>query len=624
MPIETTLALTIAPILGVSPEAVSANTEKQEALQQIWKDLHEEHPGLARSISHLNDPSDLLKLPEGERTTFVDFCIRHQECLKMIFGYATTATPLFMQYLFPPFISIHDRNLAIAFASSGVFVNVALTGMIAGPVFADAISSTLSFISSCRKEGPKAATKRLVASLWPQEWSAKATRAVEARGKAVGYGSYTIALQQVFRICLPLLRLGLQSITVYGSFLLSKAIAQGALNAEASAGVDIGQTPAEMNFMYYWIIAVSTVLYARDVNAAVAEYVRLPKSEEQIQAEKVSKEIEKIDFMGVKAEVRMVKTELAAWLERAQHAFLASSEHFKTQFNALDLSEGRFAVGFEVLIDHLIKNDRKTVYADLAKTVRLNPDALIELSSKLLRSKTDLSEEDKASLTEQIQNIIDRYRGALEFNTQQASEKRLQELSEILKDTPTMRYEAHPFTRLFRSVAEGAGTYTSLVFAFGLMPFVINGTGCDTFFAAVATGVVYYFSNICFAGAFKTVGDRMRRAATRWSEARRESIIDILATVLGLGTGSLASGTAAFQTSGPTPDGLLGDILSVLTGADTALVSSLSAVNAAGENSLGGVGLWGSILSGGHSACVWLSHRLGMEYGKEQSQNLLG
>lgn len=617
----STFAIDIAPILGVSPEAVSADIEKQKALQRFCKALNEEHPELAWAMLHLNNPSDLLKLPEESRTVFVDFCIKHQKRLKAIFGYATTATPLFFQYLFPPFVSIHDRDLAIAFASSGTFVNVALTGMIAGPVFTDAIGSCLSFISSCRKEGPKAATQKLMESLWPEEWTAKAARAVEARGKDAGYGSCTLALQQVLRVCLPLLRLGFQGVTTYGSFLLSKALAQGALDAEASADVDIGQTSAEMNFIYYWIIATNTVLYARDVNATIAKYVRLPKSEDQIQAEWVRKEIEKIDFMHVKAEIKTVKTELSAWLIRGQQEFLASAEHFKTQFNALDFSIDTFAANFEILISNIIKNDRKTVHADPTKTVRLNPDVLMKLAEKLIKAKTDITEIDRTHLIAQVQAIVDKHRGTLELNTQRTSKRRLEELTEILKDTPTMQYETHPFTLLFRSIAQGAGTYTSLVFAFGMIPFVINGTGCDDFFATVAAGTVYYFSNICFTEAFKTAGDRLRRAAARWNEARGESIIDILATILGLGTGGLASGTAAYQTSGPAPGGLLGDILSVLTGTKTELISSISGVNAGGENSLGGISLWGSILSGGRSACIWLSNYLGSGDGKWQEFN---
>lgn len=185
------------------------SSDQQTLFATFAASLVEEYPDLAKALAHLNDPKDLEKLDDTQKNCFVSFLIKNKTTLKILLGYLTTAWPLFIQYLYPPFVSIHDRNLADVFSASGIFVNVALTGVVAGPVFADAIINALQYIKKSTYEGkPVEAFNEMVAYWWPKEWTAEQKAYLAERAAREGRGSAYIALQQLISLGLPLMRLG--------------------------------------------------------------------------------------------------------------------------------------------------------------------------------------------------------------------------------------------------------------------------------------------------------------------------------------------------------------------------------------------------------------------------------
>lgn len=592
--------------------------DTQHLFESFERNLVEEYPDLAKSLSLLKDPKSLEDLPEDQKNCFLDFLLKYQNPLKILLGYATTAWPLFIQYLYPPFVSIADKTLAGIFSGSGVFVNVALTGVVAGPVFADAIIAALSFLKKAFYDHkPGEAISETIEYWWPREWTAEQMAYLTARAHESGKGSAYTALQQALNLSMPLLRAGIASLSAYGSWILAKSFAAGALEAEAETCYPFELDSQVLQFTYWWILVSNAVTYGKDATLAFMNWAKFAPSADEKTATTVSADLDKIAFMRSNKELGELLPQLEAWFQSCTASLKDAVSALKarivgTPLLAEETTRAVFKDAFKILINDIIaegsKTDLSAEHTHLMR-IRLTSDSIKEVMSQIMRDSS-LTPAQKEERLKAAMEVLDEPEIAerLRINAKRENEKQLHILEEELSKAITMLREDHPAYLAYKATAKWPGaTLTSGVFALAIINFVKTYADTNLFSTLTAVGIVYYFSDVFFFKGLKQGMDNLIRARVKWSEGNYcGAVHDVFTALIGMGTAAFSAASAMYQAGGgELPPGVLGLALELSTFDQKILISLMSAINAAGVNSYGAVQLYQMIcevLGTAHSA----------------------
>lgn len=150
-------------------------------------------------------------------------------------------------------------------------------------------------------------------------------------------------------------------VSAYGSWILAKSFAAGALEAEAETHYPFDLEPQNvLNLTYWWIIVANAVTYGKDAMLAFMNKIHFAETPDEKAAEKATAEVKKIDFMRITAEIEKIKPKLEEWLKvcnaNLQEASLNFKEKFLKEISAKDL-EDMDAVEFSRCFETFLKED---------------------------------------------------------------------------------------------------------------------------------------------------------------------------------------------------------------------------------------------------------------------------
>lgn len=598
-------AISVANLLSVPWSELTG--DQQNVFRAFVRDLGVEYPELLKALVALKDPKDFKNLSQAHKNAFLNFLLTHEGSLKTLLGYATTAFPIFIQYLYPPYESIPNRSIAGIFAFCGIFVNVALTGVVAGPLFADTIIMILKFLKKMTvDQKPKEALLEALEYWYPEEWTKARAAYLRAYAEAQDRSSSYIALQQAFSVTLPLLRSGVTGLSIYASWILGKAFAGGALNAEKDTCYPFELSSNLNAFVFWWIVVANAVTYGLDATLAFISLIRYSprlnkrKSDEDLEKLLVES-LNRIKAMDIKTEMDGTITPLIEeWLQSCNAKLQPMIVAFKDKFiSLLDtvVAGASFGEQFRLLLQDIIKNGHvENIDATNKKitSICLPPEVLDELVSQVLRSKYD--EAKSANLTAIAKRVLheNEIDASLRMNEKQAQREMLADFMQSLaKRSGTQKIEDHVLSSVYNKIVQFLGTSSSLVFALAVIPFFESAADTNLFGASLAAFIVYYFSDIYFYKGLKQASDGFMCATRIFPEDRWAAAKELATLVLGLGTAGFSAASAMYQAgSGDAPPGILGAILAFINTQLHISTSVTSAVNAAAVNSYGSVQLY--------------------------------